>query len=156
MACRLSDLESEPGDLAATEHRCASPEPLPVLDPSEEARRRPCEESGEEEELAVDPALSDSSSEGFVERDAVPGCASPAPLPVSSASSLAPAVGLPGVEPRSDGLSAVPQRLPKRLRLGGTLDASPAVYRPFSPPPEAPGSDASSGSKRAKLFLGVS
>ena len=142
MACRLSDLESEPEDLAAVQHRCASPEPLPVLGPPDaheedfeeaspdalaagSANPVGAEESGEEEELAVDPVLSDSSSEGFVERDAVPGCASSAALPVSSASVLAPAVGLPGVAPRMDGLSAVPLRLPRRVRFGATFDASP-------------------------------
>ena len=81
-ATQHGETSSQPDDLAAAEHRCASPEPLPVLPGLEEDFEQACpeppsalsvhpvgaEESGEEEELAVDPALSDSSSEGFVER----------------------------------------------------------------------------------------
>ena len=63
-------------------------------------------EGGEEEEPAVDLAVSDASSEGFADLDAVPGCASPAPLLASSASSLAAAVR-PGAPRRAEGPSAV-------------------------------------------------
>ena len=86
MAYRLSDLapDSEPEDLAAAEHRCASPEPLPVLG-------LPDADEGERLSRAVAPALSDCSSEGLAERD------------------------------------AVPQPLPKRLRLGDGNLGSPSV-----------------------------
>ena len=43
MASRLSDLapHSEPDDLAAAEHRCASPEPLPVFSRGGGVHQRP-------------------------------------------------------------------------------------------------------------------
>ena len=149
MACRLSDLapDSEPDDLAAAEHRCASPEPLPVFDADAGERlhdedalevasldavaagsAEPVEaaEGGEEEDPVVDLAVSDSSSEGFADLDAVPGCASPAPVLASSASSLAAAVR-PGVPRRAEGPSAVPAPLPKRLRLGAVSGGAPGA-----------------------------
>ena len=143
MACRLSDLapDSEPEDLAAAEHRCASPQPLPVVAPPDldaegfeeaspdavaagSAEPDEAEEGGEEEDPVVDLAVSDSSSEGFADLDAVPGCASPAPLLASSAPSLAAAVR-PGVSRRAEGPSAVPAPLRKCLRLGAVSGGAP-------------------------------
>ena len=143
MACRLSDLapDSEPEDLAAAEHRCASPQPLPVVVPPDldaegfeeaspdavaagSAEPDEAEEGGEEEDPVVDLAVSDSSSEGFADLDAVPGCASPAPLLASSAPSLAAAV-CPGVSRRAEGPSAVPAPLRKCLRLGAVSGGAP-------------------------------
>jgi hypothetical protein len=145
MACRLSDLasDSEPDDLAAARHRGASPEPLPVLglpdadeDVLEEAspdalaagsaEPAGAQESAEEEDPVVDLAVSDSSSEGLVDLDAGLGCASPDPLPASSASSR-PAADPSGVARPAEGPSAVPAPLPKRLRLGAASGGAPGV-----------------------------
>ena len=143
--------DSDPDDLAAAEHRGASPEPMPVLDrgcgrlgiapPDDEdaleeaspdalaagsAAPVGAEESGEEEDPVVDLAVSDSSSEGLADLDAGPGCASPDPLPASSASSR-PAADPSGVARRAAGLSAVPAPVPKRLRLGDGSGGAPGA-----------------------------
>ena len=66
------DLESEPDDLAAAEFRCAEPDPLPVLGDSAGRRAEDdVEEPSEGEELSVDPALFDCSSDGFARRHAL-------------------------------------------------------------------------------------
>ena len=89
MACRLSDFESEPDDLAAAEHRCASSAPRPVLGP---------EDAPDED---VEEVSSDASAVGSV--DALSSCSSPELSPVALDS---PVEGAPSSQEPPSGLLA--------------------------------------------------
>ena len=69
MACRLSDLapDSEPDDLAAAEHRCATPEALPILGVPDANERLSHALSGEDDEDGFQEASPDAAAAGSAE-----------------------------------------------------------------------------------------
>ena len=82
MACRLSDLapDSEPEDLAVAEHRCASPEPLPVLERGGRVDNFEADDDDGLEEASPDPLASESELDDLA---AAPHrCGPPEPLAV--------------------------------------------------------------------------